>query len=79
MKNPAVNSKYIDSIIMLMKLPSSSGSLERCFSTLNNIMTEKRNRLGVQKAAKLCSVYQTLNNISNNCQRKSKKRNFDEI
>ncbi|ODM96994.1 hypothetical protein Ocin01_09686 [Orchesella cincta] len=44
----------------LQKLPASGSSIERCFSTLSSIMTKTRNRLGIEKAGKLCTIYQSL-------------------
>ena len=40
----------------LMKLPSSTGGIERCFSTLGAIMSKQRNALEVEKASKLCFI-----------------------
>jgi hAT family protein len=75
MNNSSLKEKNLDTIITLMKLPASTGSLERAFSVLNNIMTDKRNRLGIQKASKLCCIYQTLNNLKDdNGIRRGKKR-----
>lgn len=51
---------FQDFVIKLFVLPSSTGSLERNFSTLGNILTKKRNRLGIGKASKLCVVHQIL-------------------
>lgn len=45
----------------LMMLPASTGAMERCFSTMGSIMTETRNRLGIDKASKICMIYRTLN------------------
>ena len=45
---------------MLMSLPSSSAGIERDFSTLANIMTKQRNRIGIEKASKLCLVHRYL-------------------
>jgi len=56
----------------LFNLPASSASIERSFSTLGNILTKKRNRLGIEKAEKLCYIYQTrkMYNIKRRCTRK---------
>ena len=45
----------------LMMLPASTSSMERCFSTMGSIMTETRNRIGVEKASRLCTIYRHLN------------------
>jgi len=44
----------------MMKMPSSSASLERIFSNFGVIQTKLRNRLGIQKAAKLVLCYRVL-------------------
>ena len=49
-----------DFILQLLIIPASTSSIERCFSTLGNILTKKRNRLGVDKAEKLCMVNRML-------------------
>jgi len=64
--NPTkVTQEFFEICETLLRLPSSSAGLERCFSTLGNIITEKRNRLGVGKAQKLCFVNQSLKKASN--------------
>ena len=45
----------------LMMLPASTSAIERCFSTMGSIMTKTRNRIGIEKAGKLCFIYRTLN------------------
>lgn len=45
----------------LMLLPASTSPMERCFSTMGSIMTETRNRIGIEKASKLCMIYRVLN------------------
>ena len=50
----------VDLATNLMILPSSTGGLERSFSVLGRIMTSIRNRLGVDKASKLCFIYSCL-------------------
>ena len=32
-------------------------AIERCFSAMSSIMTSERNRLGIEKAMKLCVIY----------------------
>lgn len=45
----------------LMMLPASTSAIERCFSTMGSIITDTRNRLGIEKASKLCLAYRSLN------------------
>ncbi|KAH3734891.1 hypothetical protein DPMN_041342 [Dreissena polymorpha] len=40
-----------------LPMPSSSASRERIFSNFGTIQTKLRNRLGIQKAAKLVVCY----------------------
>jgi hypothetical protein len=44
----------------LLGLPASSAGLERCFSTLGNTITDRRNRISVEKAKKVCFVNHSL-------------------
>ena len=44
----------------LLVMPASSGGIERVFSNFSLIQTKLRNRLGVQKAAKLVFCYRML-------------------
>lgn len=44
----------------LFVLPSSTGGVERSFSTLGNIMTKQRNRLSIEKGSKLCRIHNFL-------------------
>ena len=55
-------------ILKLMILPASTSALERCFSTLGNIITKKRNRLGILKAEKLCICNRMLAMEIANCE-----------
>lgn len=52
--------KMVEACEVLMILPSSTAALERAFSTMGNIITKKRNRLGIEKARKLAVVNKTL-------------------
>jgi len=52
--------KFIDFAIKLLNIPASSAAIERNFSALNDIMTKKRNQLGVEKAGQLCGIYRVL-------------------
>jgi hypothetical protein len=45
----------------LMLLPASTSGMERCFSTMGNIMSD-RSCLGLDRASKLCAIYRTLQN-----------------
>ena len=64
----------------IFSLPSGTGSIERSFSTLGQIMTDQRNQLSIESASKLCCIYNhfKLENLEQS-QRKSKKRRFDLI
>ncbi len=44
----------------LLVMPASSGGIERVFSNFGLIQTKLRNRLGVEKAAKLVMCYRML-------------------
>jgi len=46
--------------IQLLRFPASSASIERVFSNLGNIQSKLRNRLGLDKAAKLVMCYREL-------------------
>jgi hypothetical protein len=48
-------------VIQLMKLPASSASIERVFSNFGHIWSKLRNRLGLEKAAKLVFCFRILN------------------
>jgi len=59
--NPTKVTKHFFQICeTLLQLPSSTAGLERCFSTLGNIITDSRNRLKVEKAKKICFVNHSL-------------------
>ena len=55
-----VNASLCDLAILLLCLPSSSASIERIFSNFGAIQTKLRNRLGLEKAAKLVTCYRSL-------------------
>jgi len=44
----------------ILAMPSGTGSLERCFSKLGNILSKKRSRLGIEKGSKLCCINNSL-------------------
>jgi len=56
----AVSRGMIDLATTIVGLPASTGALERCFSTMGNIMSFKRNKLAVEKAGKLCTISNSL-------------------
>ena len=58
--NSGVPSELCDLAILLLKLPASSASIERIFSNFSLIQTKLRNRLGIEKAAKLVACYRSL-------------------
>lgn len=51
-----VPKKLLEMIEILFLIPAGTGGIERCFSTMGNIMTKKRNRLEVETAAKLANI-----------------------
>ena len=55
-----VSNELRDIAIKLLSLPSSSASIERIFSNFGIIQTKLRNRLGIEKAARLVSCYREL-------------------
>ena len=55
-----VNPKLSELAPLLLKLPSSSASIERIFSNFSLIQTKLRNRLGLEKAAKLVTCFREL-------------------
>lgn len=52
-------------MIGLHSCPASSAGIERFFSTVGFIWSKTRNRLGVQKAQKLATVYRALRPLPN--------------
>jgi hAT family protein len=78
----AAPNKLLDIINILFILPASSAGIERCFSTMGNIMTKQRNRLTIEKATKLCCIngfYKIVNadeNRKNNIERLKRNRKF---
>ena len=48
-----VPAELCDLASLLLKLPASSASIERIFSNFGNVQSKLRNRLGIDKAAKL--------------------------
>ena len=60
------NSKFPIGLMNVVKklfcLPAGTGCIERSFSVLSNIITKKRNRLSIEKADKMCSIYQNARN-----------------
>ncbi|OXA53939.1 hypothetical protein Fcan01_10606 [Folsomia candida] len=71
---------FTEFAVSLFNLPAGTASLERNFSSLGNILTKKRNRLGVEKASKLCRVNQTLHKTGEEKVPTSRKRKwFDSI
>lgn len=56
-RSSAVNEDLCNVAVNLLKMPSSSASIERVFSNFGLIQTKLRNRLGLQKASKLVFCY----------------------
>ena len=59
-RSNSVNKTLCQLAMKLLSMPSSSASLERVFSNFGVIQTKLRNRLGLQKAAKLVFCYRFL-------------------
>ena len=55
-----INSDLCQLAVTLLNLPSSSASIEKKFSNFGIVQTKLRNRLGVEKAAKLVMCYRRL-------------------
>ena len=55
-----VPAELCDLASLLLKLPASSASIERIFSNFGNVQSKLRNRLGIDKAAKLVTCYRSL-------------------
>ena len=78
----AVPPTLLDTTSTLFLLPASTGGIERCFSTMGNIITKQRNRISVEKATKLCCInghYKILNEQNKrkeNNERAQRKRKF---
>lgn len=60
------NDGFIDFAVQLLTSPASSASIERVFSTFDLIHTKARNRLGVERAAKLVFCYRHLKSVDLN-------------
>lgn len=59
-RSSAVNDDLCQVAVKLLRMPSSSASIERVFSNFGLIQTKLRNRLGLQKAARLVFCYRYL-------------------
>jgi hypothetical protein len=77
---PAVPKPFAELVHTLFLFPASTAGIERCFSTMGNIMTRQRNRISVEKAAKLCAINNyyklkhSVDNLKNDSVRVGKKR-----
>jgi len=58
-----VTEELIDFATTILSIPSSSADLERHFSTMGDIFGKKRNRLGIEKCKKLCTIYRAFREI----------------
>jgi hAT family protein len=80
----AIPPRLLDMVQGLFVLPASTAGIERCFSTMGNIMTKQRNRLSVEKATKLCcingffKIQNSEKDRQNNNERYQRKRKFPE-
>ena len=57
----SINPKTLNLVEQLHTAIASSAGLERLFSTFGLVHSKIRNRLGVEKSAKLVAVFKTLN------------------
>lgn len=79
---PAVPPTVVDLMDSFYIMPASTSNLERCFSTLGNIMTKQRNRLSLDKASKLCMINnhfkleKQAEDLQNNTQKTRKRKLF---
>lgn len=55
-----VSEEICDLAVQLLRFPASSAAIERVFSNLGMIQNKLRNRLGIDKAAKLVACYREL-------------------
>jgi uncharacterized protein YuzB (UPF0349 family) len=61
MKKDACTTREMECIVQLMTAVASSAGVERVFSTFNLVHSNVRNRLGIEKAAKLVFIMKLLN------------------
>ena len=59
-KSSALPSSFIGLVNQLLTSPASSASVERIFSNFSYVHSKLKNRLGVERAAKLVFCYRTL-------------------
>lgn len=52
-----VEDGFLRFVKTLYTFPSGTAGIERSFSTLGNILTKQRNRMSVEKGAKLCLIH----------------------
>lgn len=52
-----ISKAVVQFVVKLMRFPAGSADIERHFSTLGNILSVRRMRLGIEKASKLCLLY----------------------
>ena len=55
-----VDPKLCDLALLLLRLPASSASIERIFSNFSFVQNKLRNRLGLEKTAKLVTCFREL-------------------
>lgn len=58
--NKQQSQEFCQFLIQLHQCPASSAGIERWFSTVGFIWSKVRNRLGVEKAKKLATIYRAL-------------------
>ena len=59
-KSSSLPAEFVNLIIQLLQSPASSASIERVFSNFSFVHSKLRNRLGVERAAKLVFCYRSL-------------------
>jgi hypothetical protein len=74
---PTVPDSLLTLINNIFVMPSSSAGIERSFSTLGNIMTPVRNRLGLEKASMLCCIHNQLKLEQETFSRKRKRHHYE--
>jgi hypothetical protein len=72
---PTVPDSFLTLVNNIFVMPSSSAGIEISFSTLGNIMTPVRNRLGLESM--LCCIHNQLKLEQETCSRKRKRHHYE--
>lgn len=59
-RTPGIDASFAELAVQLVSIPASSASIERIFSTFGLVLSKARNRLGIERAAKLVFCYRHL-------------------